>query len=84
MKKRFKGHSRLAFNRCLYLVPYKTGKLRHEGVKYQQVGQDSIIYVDLNITPYAEYINGPGYRTKGWFNRFCRAYADELKRLRRK
>lgn len=82
MRRRFKGKSRKAFLRCLHLVPYKTGKLRNQGVKYKEVGNDSIIYVDLEITPYGEYINRPGYKTRGWFQKLCKAYARELENIK--
>ena len=82
MRRKFKGKSRKAYLKCLYLVPYKTGKLRNHGLKYNEIGQNSLIYVDLDITPYGAYINRAGYKTHGWFNKFCDRYERELRKLK--
>lgn len=76
----FKGKSRRAFEESLYVVPYRTGKLRRN-TKYQDVGKNSRIEVDLNKVPYAEYINRPGYKTHGWWRRLCNVYEFKLRRL---
>jgi len=78
----FKGKSRKAFQESLYTVPYKTGKLRRN-TKYTEVGKNSRISVDLRVVPYAEYINRPGYRTHGWWNRLCNVYRFKLKRIKK-
>lgn len=75
----FKGKSLKAFRESVYTIPYKTGKLRRN-VKYNEVGKNSRISVDLEKVPYAEYINRPGYRTHGWWDKLCNVYRFKLKR----
>lgn len=81
-REKFDNKSRKAYEKSLYVVPFKTGKLRRQGCQYNELGKKSIIYVDLEKCPYAEYINRPGYRTRGWFRKLCFTYEKNLNKIK--
>lgn len=79
--KTYMNKSKNAFQRALVAVPIKTGNLRYNAMKYKRLkGNKATIRLDLNVAPYGEYINRPGYRTEGWWNRFLETYLDELQK----
>lgn len=80
----FVGGSLKAFEECLSLVPYRTGKLKNKGIKYKATVKGSTIYIDLSVCPYGAYIDEPGHKTAGWWNRFCEAYRQKLIQLKRR
>lgn len=51
-------------------LPYKTGNLSHNAFKVIKIDDEHYeIKIDLSIAPYAAYIDRPGYRTFGYWNK---------------
>lgn len=80
--KTYMGKSKNAFQRALVVTPIKTGNLRYKAMKYKRnKGGTATIRVDLGIAPYAEYIDRPGYRTHGWWDKYLKQYLVELQKV---
>ena len=74
--------SKKAFERALIVTPYKTGNLRYRAMKYRyNKGGSATIRIDLGIAPYAKYIDKPGYKTHGWWDRYLDQYVKEIQSL---
>ena len=77
----YMGKSKNAFQRALRVVPIKTGNLRYNATKYERLNHNrATIRIDLAVAPYARYIDQPGYRTHGWFDKFRNTYIQELQK----
>lgn len=51
-------------------LPFKTGNLSQNAYQLIKIDENKWdIKIDLNIAPYAEYINRPGYKTEGFWEK---------------
>lgn len=67
-----------AVHKNLNLVPYKTGNLRYRGVKKTRYRDGPGVYIDDNIAPYGKWIDRPGYKTHGWWDRFTSSTTNDF------
>lgn len=70
---------RTTFELARKTLPYKTGNLSMNA--YQIVKIDDTHYdikIDLAIAPYAEWIDKPGYRSYGYWDRTVQIILDML------
>ena len=72
------GYTKAAFDRNLKLIPYRTGNLRYKATKLKNIPGGCMVFIDLNTAPYGEYINRPGYRTHGYWERFVDSFISDL------
>ena len=66
-----------ALQNSRYMIPIKTGNLRYNGVKLNN-GIKLKIYVDDAVAPYGKWINEPGYKTAGWWDKFVKTFVANL------
>lgn len=60
-------------------LPYKTGNLAYNAFQIIKIDDEHYdIKIDLSVAPYAEYIDRPGYRTFGYWDR---AIGDMIKQI---
>ena len=59
-------------------LPYKTGNLRDNSYKLVKTSSGYEIYLDLNVAPYAEYIDRPGYKTEKYWDIVADKIIDEI------
>ena len=64
-------------------LPYKTGLLSNQfpgkegGFRIETLSPGTYkIYIDLSTVPYAEYIDKPGYRTYGYWDKAVENYVS--------
>ena len=51
--------------------------MAYNAFKIKQINENKFdVSIDLNIAPYAYYINKPGYRTAGYWERAVKQYID--------
>lgn len=70
-------------------IPYRTGNLMFNALKYQITPTHVIIYVDTKVAPYVPYTNEPWLSSywegkknpnEGWWERYCEEFAERLAR----
>lgn len=68
-------------------IPYKTGNLMFNGLKYQITSKHVIVYIDTKAAPYVPYTNEPWVSpywdgkknpNEGWWEKFCNEFANRL------
>lgn len=80
--KTYMEKSKEAFEKALIVTPYKTGNLRYKAMEYRfNKGGTATIRVNLVKAPYAEYIDRPGYKTYGWWDKYLDKYVEELQKI---
>lgn len=68
-----------AYSRALYEIPIVTGNLRINSKKIEREGlTDFKTYFDVNIAPYAEWVNNYSPKSAGWFPAFQERYKTEI------
>ena len=70
---------RTAFEIARKTLPYKTGNLSMNAYQIVKIDDTHFdIKIDLNIAPYAEYIDRPGYRSYGYWDRTAQLIIDMI------
>lgn len=59
-------------------LPYKTGNLSRNAFKLERTANGYKLYVDLKIAPYAKYIDQPGYKTDGYWEKAVQLFLNIL------
>ena len=77
-KDKYLDASEDAFKKALSVVPYKTGNLRYNAIRYSENNNKAVIRLALGIAPYGEYIDRIGYRTHGWWDKFIDEYTKNI------
>jgi len=71
------------YSRMTYKLPFKTGKLSHQGFRLVSTGDGKWdLYIDTNLVPYAKYLDDPGKVSQGYWSKameyYIRKVADDL------
>ena len=59
-------------------LPIKTGRLQYRAFKLEETAYGWRLYVDLNISPYAVYLDDKP-KTAGWWRNACDRFMQRLK-----
>lgn len=58
-------------------LPIKTGRLQYRAFKLKKTASGWTLYIDLNISPYAVYLDDKG-KTAGWWKAACQRFIQRL------
>ena len=74
-----------AYQRAKIEIPIVTGNLRDISKKIKRAGaMDFKTYFDIQIAPYAEWVNNYSPKSAGWFLVFQKIYKEEIEKELRK
>ena len=60
-------------------LPYLTGNLAYNAFQIHKTNQGYELYIDLNIAPYASFIDRPDYRSYQYFDKAFKTFYNNLK-----
>lgn len=60
-------------------LPYLTGNLAYNAFQIHKTNQGYELSIDLNIAPYAEWIDRPDYRSYQYFDKAFKTFYNNLK-----
>ncbi len=78
LHKRIEFAIRKEFSLMRVELPIKTGRLQYRAFKLEETESGWRLYVDLNISPYAVYLDDKP-KTAGWWRNACDRFIQRLK-----